>query len=329
MNSVVKAKQRIFLILPLKKIEPMSNKILLAIFATLLAIFGLSQVFSGKGDRSFQPEIIEVDSAKVTSIVIRAKADSLAEFTLKKEPSGWTATKGTLSLPANEEAIGQLLSNLTLVKSTQIAAKSKEKWPLFEVEEDKASHLTAFAGSKKVADFFIGKFSVNQQARQITTYFRLAEGEEVYAVEGMAGMMFGQGFRGYRNKQFLKFDPISAVEELSFEGDAACSVKKSGGNWLLDGTTPVDTASVRDYLMNLREMNGDEFIEDFQPAANAGKLYKKLTIKGLPEPVIIQCWRDTAWEKPFVLQSNQFPDAYFASDTSRLFKRVFKPVKEW
>lgn len=228
------------------------------------------------------------------------------------------------------ESVQQLLASLSLVKSAYIAAKSEEKWAEYELAEGKASHLTVYSGNKVLADFYVGKYSVNPEARQITSFFRLKKGQEIYAVEGMAGMMLSQGFSSYRNKDLLKLDHY-AVGQLSYEGDATYEAKWTGEQWLLNGTIPLDSNKVRNFLLNLRSMSGEEFVDGFDPEANSEKLLKKLTISGsnMAEPVIVRCWQDTTLAKPFVIQSSQFPESFFESDSSRLFKRLFKPVTEW
>lgn len=308
----------------------MSNKILLIVFLLLLAAFGASRIFSGKNERTFNPEIISVDSTQVTSIIVQAKADSLQQILLRRESNGWTVSKNNKTVAASMESVQQLLASLSLVKSAYIAAKSEEKWAEYELAEGKASHLTVYSGNKVLADFYVGKYSVNPEARQITSFFRLKKGQEIYAVEGMAGMMLSQGFSSYRSKDLLKLDHY-AVGQLSYEGDATYEAKWTGEQWLLNGTIPLDSNKVRNFLLNLRSMSGEEFVDGFDPEANSEKLLKKLTISGsnMAEPVIVRCWQDTTLAKPFVIQSSQFPESFFESDSSRLFKRLFKPVTEW
>jgi hypothetical protein len=308
----------------------MNNKILFALFLLLLVVFGLTKLFSGKNDRTFDPEIIKVDSTQVTSVIIQSKADSLQQILLRKEGELWTVSKNNKTMPADREVVQQLLANLSLVKASHIAAKSKDKWASFEIEEGKASQLTVYSGNKKISDFCVGKYSFNQEAKQVITYFRLKNGEEVYAVDGMTGMLLGQGFNAYRDKQLLSLD-ISAVQQLTYEGDIPYKVEMKDGQWFLDRGSKLDSSIVKNFLLNLRNMAGEDFVDDFDPSQNIDKLLKKLTVSGsnMPQQVIVQCWRDTTREKPFVIQSSQFPLSFFASDSTRLFSRIFKPVREW
>ena len=308
----------------------MNNKILLALFLVLLAAFALSRFFSRDEERTYDPEIIKIDSAQVTSIIIRSKTDSLTEILLRRENEHWTVSKHNKTVPAARETVRELLSSLQVIKASHIAAKSSDKWEEYEVGDDKASHLSVYSGNKVLTDFYVGKFLVNQEARQITSFFRLNDREEVFAVEGMAGMVFGQGFDSYRDKRLLDLD-LNSIDQLKFEGDQHFMAAEKEGEWLLDGSERIDSNKIQGFLINLLSMSGEAFANDFNPDAGQAKLLKKLTISGsnMPEPVVVRCWQDTTVSKPFIIQSSQFPESFFVSDSSRLFQRLFKPVSEW
>ncbi|MEO1261971.1 MAG: DUF4340 domain-containing protein [Bacteroidota bacterium] len=308
----------------------MNNKVLLIILVALLAIFGLSKFFSGNDDSSFNPEFIKVDKEAVTKVVLHSKADNQEEVTLNKTEDGWTLSKNGNTYPAATEAVDNLLVQLASVKTNYIAAKNADKWTEYELNADQASQITVYGGSNILADFYIGKFSVNQQAQQITSFFRVADKDDVYAVIGMAGMMLGQGSNSYRNKKLLSLN-FSDIESLNFEGDKVYQVSKTTeGQWISDNNIAVDTSKAKNYIMNLLSMSGETFV-DFDENLNNDKLLKKLTITGsnMEEPVLVRCWRDDAAEKPFIIQSSQYPQSYFSSDSTRLFTRLFKGIEEW
>ena len=66
----------------------MNNKILLIILVALLAIYGLSKLFSGNKETTFKTELIQVDTAVVSSITIAPRGGE-PPFTLKKESGQW------------------------------------------------------------------------------------------------------------------------------------------------------------------------------------------------------------------------------------------------
>lgn len=307
----------------------MNNKVLLAILVLLLAVFAFSKMFMGSENSSFDPVIIKVDPAAVTKIKIQSKADQQQEAVLTKSDENWVLLKDGQTYQADAEAINNLLGQMTAIKTNYIAAKSADKWSEYELQADQSSHLTVYAGNQELADFYVGKFSVNQQAQQITSFFRVSDKEDIYAVIGMAGMMFGQGADNYRNKKLLDLT-VADINSLNYDGDQVYQIKKDQGLWLLDGDAAIDSTKARNFLMNLASMSGDQFIA-FDEKLHTDKLLKTLTITGnnLAEPVVVRCWRDDSLTKPFVIQSSQHPTSYFTSDSTRLFTRLFKGVDEW
>ena len=307
----------------------MNNKVLMLILAGLLAIFAASKFLADDKESSFNPEFIKVDSEAATKIVLHSKADGQAEATLNKTGDGWTLTKNGKTHQADAGAVENLLSQMASIKTNYIVAKSSDKWEEYELNADQSSQVTVYAGSKVLIDFFVGKFSVDQQAQQITSFFRTAGKDDIYAVVGMAGMMLGQGSDSYRNKQLIKLD-MSDIESLNYEGDKVYQVVKADNMWLMDGDAAIDTAKAKGYLMNLISMSGESFV-DFDENLHSDKLLKKLTISGsnMEASVTVRCWKDDTAEKPFIIQSSQFPESYFSSDSTRLFTRLFKGVEEW
>ena len=309
----------------------MNNKLLIGLFIALLAAWGLSKFFS-TGDSTFSPEIITVDSASVDKIILHAKADKHIESTIEKTPDGWGVKRGGKTFIASDENISRLLGELKSVTTTQIVTKSQDKWAQYELGDDQATRFAAYSNGKLLTDFYVGKLNIDQQARKITSYFRLADGPNVYSVEGMDGMTLGQGANAYRIKQVMQMKEPK-INEVNLEGDVGYHIKKRAedGEWILDQSVTIDSSKVKNYLINLRSMSGETFVDDFEPSKSSDKLLKTLTIKGdnLPGEVVVRCWKDETRVQPFIINSNLFPESFFASDSSRLFTRLFKPIQEW
>ena len=130
----------------LRKHTTMNNKILLLIFVGLLVVWGLSQMNSGKRDRSFKTDLIQIDTASVTTINLYPKTDEQKEITLSKENGTWIATQGMVTTKANQSAVQSLLGNLNLIKTKRVAAKKQEKWKDYEVEATSGSRVKVYAG---------------------------------------------------------------------------------------------------------------------------------------------------------------------------------------
>lgn len=308
----------------------MNNKTLFIVLAVLLCVYGAYEWLGGDAQSTFNPQLVQLDTAQVSRLELVVKADSMVPFSLEKSAGAWRVVRAEASYAAEEETVKELLNNLLALRATQIVTKKSADWPTYQLDDAQANHIVVFEGKKKVAEVYVGKFDVDPQGQRFKSYFRTGKGDEVYAVEGMAAMMLGNGYRHYRDKRALSFE-IQPVESIRLDGHGAYLVEKTANGWLLDKQTPVDSSKVQNYLMNLRRLSGDDFVEHFDPQAEADKLYQTLTLSGtgMPEPIVVKCWRDTSWVKPFVIQTSQFPQSFFTSDTLRLYKRIFKPVQEW
>ena len=324
----------------------MNNKTLLIILVALGAIYALTQIFAKKQDRSFNTELIKIDTAAVTSIAIAPKGET-SEITLTKEPQGWIASNGTLSVKATPGSVQNILENLTLVKTKRIAAKNPEKWSEYEVEEGKATQVKVFAGSKLVEDFLVGRFTYNQppggfqQGQQpnfnnlsFTSFVRLTDEDEVYAVDGTLSMTLGnQKFDSFRDKQLFNMPSgveVTDIAVLQPDNTADYALTLSGGQWMLNGAEVLDSVKVANYVNSLGNISGYTFADDFDDAQARNYLTKTLVVRGnnLVDPISVQCFVDTSRTEPFVIRSTH-NQAYFSSDSTGIYERLFKNVTDF
>lgn len=310
----------------------MKNNNLLYIFLGLLAIYGISQLFNTQPERSFKAELIQVDTAKVDLISVDPKGEENKPYTLKRENGAWIASQDNINAKANSAAINALLKTILEIKTKQIAAKSPEKWPEYEVAEGSGSLIKVSSGSKVLEEFIIGRFSFDQQAKTATSYIRLKGEDEVYAVDGFLSVSLGQNFDTYRNKELLALKPEMDITAFSFETpEGQANFTRQDGQWLLNGETPLDSTKVANYLNGLKSLSGSTFADDFDDANADNLKFKTFTAKGnnITEPLSISCYRDTTRERPFVFQSSQNTEAFFDSDSTGLFKTIFKEPNEF
>lgn len=321
----------------------MNNKTLFVILVLLLAVYGLSQMFSGKKQRSFKTELIQVDTSQVSSINLYPKAEKGAEIILKREGSSWIASKDNVNTKAVKNVVDALLKELVLIKTTRVAAKKKEKWTEYEVEESNGTRVKIYQDDKLLEDFIVGRINFRQRAQQpgmppqmggqqgisATTFVRLDGEEEVYAVEGFLGMTFNRDFDAFRNKQIIKMTPEQEVTSFSLEGIEAKTFTKTPNNWLLNDTnSAIDTVKLDNYLNAIRNISGTEFANSFDDTRKNDIIVNKIKLKGnnIGQAIEVTAYYDTTQVKPFIIHSTYNPDAYFASDSSGIYAKIFEPV---
>jgi len=307
----------------------MNNKTLLIIFVALLAAWGLSQMNSGKRNRSFKTDLIQIDTASVTTINLYPKSDAQKEITLSKENGIWVATQGTVTTKANQGAVHALLGNLNLIKTKRVAAKKQEKWKDYEVGESSGSRVKVFAGSQLLEDFIVGRFSFNQQTRSGLSFVRLTNENEVYAVDGFLSMTMSQGFSSYRMKDFLKLNTTDITSLALTNNDGSVQQFSAlNGQWTKEGN-PIDSTTMATYLSGIQNTFGNDFVDGLEEGTLSTQLFKTLTITGnnLTAPISVNCYRDINREKPYLMRSSQNKDAIFESGTDGIFEKVFTALE--
>ncbi len=302
----------------------MKNKTLLLIFLSLLVVFLATQFAFEKKTRTFKTELIQLDTAAITSILLYPKADNQEEALLKKESNFWVVSKGNITTKANQGAVQSILRNLALIKTKRVASKSPEKWTDYEVEESSGSRIKAYAGDKLLEDFIVGRFNFNQESRQGISYVRLTKGNEVYAVDGFLSMTMGQGFDAYRNKEILSLAK-EEVTKIAINTLGTTTVLQKGiADWTQDGTT-VDSTAIATYLTGLQTVSGVTFVNDFEEIQSQSLLYKTLSLEGnnIASPILIKAYRDTTRTAPYIIQSSLNEGSYFASEADGVFGKLF------
>ena len=297
-----------------------NNKVLFGILIALIGLYFVFNQFSKRKVRSFKAEIVEVDSAKVTSIEINPNGSPNA-FTLTRNGNSWTLNQGTLTTTADRNTVNSLLTNLLLIKAKRIAAKSEEKWADYELEAGKASRILAKAGEEILAEVYVGRFNYNPQAKTAVSYLRTGAEPEVYAIDGFASMSLGQGSDAYRSKNLLRLNKAD-ISQVAFGGNTPFALAKdASGQWAGADGSPVDSAAVDAYLGGLANVLGTNFVNDFTPNTTPTH---SLSISGNNfSPTTVEFYATPDREKPFVLKSST-NDAYFASDSSDLYERLIK-----
>ena len=137
---------------------------MIGILAVLVLVYLGFEFFGGKSrSKSFKTELVEIDTAKVSKLVIEAKGESLE---LIKENNTWKVSIGNGKYAeAQKSNVKSTLNSLLTIKPSRIVAKDSEKWKDYQVDSA-GTRVQVFEGSKNTLDLVIGRFGFNQQAMQ-------------------------------------------------------------------------------------------------------------------------------------------------------------------
>lgn len=309
-----------------------NNRNLLIILVVLLGFFLINKLFfSDRKERNFRTQLVSLDTAQVTNIDLFPQ--DAEKITLHKEGTQWTVQQGNITNPADQSAVKNLLTTLEDLKPQRLAATSEDQWEELGVTDSTATRVVVSANGKEVADVYIGKFNINtsgQQQQQMnpmqrqmpsaTSFVRVGNEEEVYAIDGYQTMSINRGFSSWRDRTFIKI-PQDSITQLAFNypGDSSFTASKTANaHWVIDGTE-VDSTKMVSYLRTISNLSNSNFVDDF--AASGQEPLCQLAINGDNiQEVSINCYRRN---DGFVLSSSQREGAYFSSDSTGIFSRVF------
>ena len=305
----------------------MNNKVLLIIFAALLGIYLFSKVGSGKKQRSFNPDIVQMDTAQVHRIIFHPRADEGKPVTLERSDKGtWMISKDQRRVKALTNPVRGMLGSLSLVKASRIVAKSQERWSEYELGEEKGNKVKVLDATGNVlADFIVGRFNFNQQTRSGTSYIRLNDDADIYAIDGFLNMSFGQGFDSYRNSQVLQAEKenLTAIS-ITTEGGAFNASKNANNQWATTDGVAIDSTAMDNYLNQFLNVSGRGFADEAN-VSQLGAPIRSLSISGnnmIGGGVKVECYQGQGLAQPFVIRSSM-NEALFSSDSTGLYSSLF------
>lgn len=300
----------------------MNNKKLIIVFAALLGLYLLSRLIFSDRERTFDPQIVQLDTATVSEIRLFPKAEDGNQITLSKSEKGWTASQGDKSFYTPYNKVSNILSQLSSIRSERIVSKAKEKWPEYEVDEQ-GSRVEVFAKDKKVADFVVGTFKFDQATRTASSYLRPSDEDDVHLVDGFITMSFNQQFDAFRNSQLVKLNREDVLKITQTMGGEAYAISKNpaDGLWYLGGMEQLDSTTAAQYIGQITNVFGSEFA-DGEPAGEPVRVLE-IMANNLVSPVILSCYSVVDTSRPFVVHSSANPENWFASDSAGLYTRLF------
>jgi hypothetical protein len=185
-----------------------SSGLLIIILIVLLGIYGAVR-FAPSKERTFREKVLTFNPDIITGINIKNPGKPAVELELTG--GDWTVNEDGVPSPADSNAVIGILKQLSDLPTKRFAGKGHEVWKKYEVTDSTATLVTLSSGEEEVAKILVGKFSYSmpqdqqqQQYRQqqgdMTTFVRLADEKEVYAVDGFLKMIFNRDASQFKPK---------------------------------------------------------------------------------------------------------------------------------
>ena len=298
-----------------------SSKALAVIFVVLLVLAAVYIYFgSSREERSFRTDIVNIDTAKVTSISIYPKANNHKEIKIYKEGNNWEVQlTNNNTVSAENSKIKNLIYQLSKIKANSVAAQDESKWSEFKVDTS-GTRVKIFEGNDNTLDIVIGKFAY-QQPRTMMTYVRVKGDKNVYETNGFLEFSFNQKPDYFRNNTIVN-DDMSHWKQLTFTYPADSSfqlIKDTTNHWSIN-KIKIDSARTATFLRTLSHLTGSDFVDNPDESLLNKAAYTLTIGSSALGAITISAYIDST---NYLIHSSQNSEAYFNGNKNNLKGKIF------
>jgi len=304
-----------------------SSGLLILILIVLLAAYVVVR-FSGSKERTFRDKVLSFDQASVSQILIRNPGKDVVDLQLLS--GKWMVAMEGTEYAADTNMVRGILKQLSDLPTKRYAGKGKDTWKKYEVTDSAGTLVTLKSSGKKQAEIYIGKFAYNmpkeqqqtyrQQKGDMTTFVRMADEEDVYAVDGFLKMSFNRDAGAFRNKVLVSVNSKDITRIITDYGGVKSIQEVVEGKWLKDGL-PADSAQMARYHATLSRLSGSKFINDaILPVSPACTM----TIEGNNFSAIqLNAYAVADTNINYIITSSANPGAFFNGKEGGLFNKIW------
>lgn len=296
--------------------KKINNKTLGIVFAVLLVLTVV--LFSNKGghkERSFNKQLIDINTEEITKITLFPRSLEGESFDLVKENNDWEISSNNQRFKPSDNTVENMLSTIDNMIAKSMVANSKDRWENYEVSDSLATRVQLYKGNKKVGDVYIGKFKFSQP-RSMSTYVRLAGDKETYKVDGFLTSTFNRKVNDLRDKTVVD-DPAANWSEIAFSypADSSFVLSKQNNRWMLDGGI-ADSTEVAGFINTLKSQTATSISE----SSDGSNLFKIQITRDQGQAIELMV-KENALEQ--ILESSENKGVWY-NDKS-LIERIFVP----
>jgi hypothetical protein len=309
--------------------KKLSIKVLLIALVLLATILIIIRVTENK-DRTFRSKVLEFNVENITAIDVFDPVKQLFIRIERNPDDTWQVRSEDIVYSGDRDAVLNVLHMMNDMKTERIAATKREKWDAYKVSDSTGIKVLLYEGDKDIADLYVGKFSyktddptknLHQQGRtKMTSYVRVANENNVYAINGIIRMNFTSGVKFFRNKELASKD-FADLSKVSFTlPEDSFILEKSGNRWYIDGQV-TDSAKTEKYLRTLSRLRNSHFIDTVDLSAEM-PVYNIIVEGGSFDPVALNAYpADTVVQ--YYITSSINPGTVFDGSKTKLFEKTF------
>jgi hypothetical protein len=297
----------------------LNNIKLIGILIGLIAVYGIIQLSSGKKkSKSLRTELVEIDTAKVSSINITSSA-GLVELNRKGADWNLKLESGKV-IPAAGQSVKSTLGALLTIEPSRMATKSEAKWKDYQVDST-GTRVIVKEGNETTLDMVIGRFGMEGQ-RSYHTFVRLFEDKEVYAANNFMSFSVSAEASSYRDKTLARVNKDSLINVIfNYPADTSVQLSRTGDLWTANGQ-PTDSTNVAKYISGLSYITGSIFVDD-QQGLISPSMSTTFQFSNQGDITIDGYQVDSTW----IFHSSENELGYFSDDA--IYSKVFKGMSEF
>jgi hypothetical protein len=300
-----------------------NNRLIYIVFIVLLVLVGINELVKAtRGERTFRKDVIDMKAEDITGFTIHPKNVGAVTVNVFKDDSVWKLKVNDKPFAADQDMIKGIVDQLAAMRPEQLVANRKELWKDYDITDSLGVKVEVHGKGGKDTRLTLGRFSYNQGTRKPSTFIRIDDDKDVYAVEGYLGLTLNREINSLRDKNIFRANRNDLTQiSFTYPADSSFTLTKGEDNrWLEDGV-PVDSAKMSNWLNAFTYLFGENFRDDFVPADSIPLLYKVVITGKDMKPVEIRGYRDS---KGTVINSSVNPTSYFSGDVSNLYYRIFQ-----
>jgi hypothetical protein len=272
------------------------------------------------------------DAAAITHILVKDPKSMQEPVDLRLESGKWIVKFGGHDYVADTNVVKNILKQLGDMPTKRYAGKGNDAIVKYELTDTSATLVTLKASEKTVAEIYIGKFSYNvpknqqqqvqsrQQRGEMTSYVRLPDEKDVYAVDGYLKMTFSGKAESYRYRSLVSVNPEDITRITLSEPGNRKVFENPEGKWLLNGA-PADSAGMVKFRSTLARLSCTKFVNQYAPAGAS----HALLIEGNNfTPVEIQAYPVADTNVAYIITSTANPGSFFNGKEGGLFKKIWQ-----
>lgn len=306
------------------------NKTFLFLFTALLLVYGLYLWREKQQPPAFRAELLKMDPLSVTGIELSLPEgfDEHRYFSLLQSDGQWIASVDLLNMPADTAAVSRLVRVLTSLETTQLVGQFRPASNRFGLGEDQHLFIRLRTQQGQEESIYLGWQGGRLPSPDSLVYVRLEGQREVYGIPAARLLPAPLRLQDFNLSRLcsLQESDLEAFLLESPDTTIRCFRVLDGG-WRCNGRLFAPDSLSR-YFGQLSSRINELPASGFDELQVQTRLRRELVLypRYATDSVVIAAYYEPARPKPWLINSSQYPAAWFESGEAGLYQQIFSSL---